>query len=148
VIKDTLIFDSQKCEIRSEKYGRMITTTLRTPNNIYILDEVKEEKCCMGQIDQSWIWHKRMGHINVDNLVKISKKKDVRDIPLIVKPPYPICKHCQHGKKSRVNFKTKENSNLNPLQLIHTDLCVPTRTNNLQGEHYFMLLINDYSLSM
>jgi len=94
----TLVFDSQKCEIRSEKSGRMDSTKLMTPNNMYILDEVKGEKCCMGQIYQSWIWHKRMGHTNFDNLVKISKKQAVRDLPLIVKPSYPICKHFQHGK--------------------------------------------------
>jgi hypothetical protein len=70
----TLSFDSRKCEIRSEKSSRLVATALRTPNNIYILNEVKGEKCCMGQIDQSWLWHKRMGHINFDNLVKIRKK--------------------------------------------------------------------------
>jgi hypothetical protein len=142
----TLDFDSQKCEIRSEKYGRLVATTLRTPNNIYILDEVKGEKCCMGQIDQSWLWHRRMGHINFDNLVKINKKKVVRDFPLILKPSNPICKHCQHGKKTRVTFKTKEHSTSKPLQLIHIDLCGPTITKRLQGEHYFMLLIDDYTI--
>jgi hypothetical protein len=49
----TLIFYSQQCEIRSEKIGSMVSTALRTPNNIYILDEVKGEKCCMGKIDQN-----------------------------------------------------------------------------------------------
>jgi len=31
------------------------------------------------------------------------------------------------------------------LELVHIDLCGPTRTQSLQGENYFMLLINDYS---
>jgi len=31
------------------------------------------------------------------------------------------------------------------MQLIHTDLCGPTITKILQGEHYFMLLIDDYT---
>jgi hypothetical protein len=103
----TLVFYSQKCEIRSEKYGRMVATTLRTPNNIYILDEVKGEKCCMGKIDQRWLWHRRMGHINFDNLVKINKKKVVRDLPLIVKPSDPICKHFQHGKQDQSHLQNK-----------------------------------------
>jgi len=94
----TLSFDSRKCEIRSEKYGRLVSTTLMTPNNIYILDKVKGEKCCMGQIDQSWPWHRRMGHINFSNLVKIGKKQAIRDLPLNVKPSHHICKLCQHGK--------------------------------------------------
>jgi len=43
-----LAFDSKKCEIRSEKSGRLVATTFRTPNNIYILQEMNGEKCCIG----------------------------------------------------------------------------------------------------
>jgi hypothetical protein len=56
----TLSFDSRKCEIRSEKSGGLVSTTLRTPNDIYIFDELKGEKCCMGQIDQNWTWNRTL----------------------------------------------------------------------------------------
>ena len=32
-----------------------------------------------------------------------------------------------------------------PPEIIHTDLCGPTRTKFLQGDHYFMFLIDDYT---
>ena len=32
-----------------------------------------------------------------------------------------------------------------PLEIIHTDLCGPTKTKCLEGDHYFMLLIDDYT---
>ena len=32
-----------------------------------------------------------------------------------------------------------------PLEIIHTDLCGPTRTKIMHGDHYFMLLIDDYT---
>lgn len=32
-----------------------------------------------------------------------------------------------------------------PLELVHINLCGPTRTTSMQGERYFMLLIDDYS---
>ena len=54
----TLAFDSKKCERRSVKYGRLVVTTFRTPNNIYSLDEVNGVKYYMGQIDQRWSWHR------------------------------------------------------------------------------------------
>jgi hypothetical protein len=44
-----------------------------------------------------------------------------------------------------VSFKTNEYSTSNPLELVHTDLYVPVRTQNLKGENYFMLLIDDYT---
>ena len=53
-----------------------------------------EKKCCMGQRDESWLWHRRMGHINFDNLVKINKKEAFRDMPKIIKSSDVVCKHC------------------------------------------------------
>jgi transposase InsO family protein len=44
-----------------------------------------------------------------------------------------------------VSFKSKECSTSRPLELVHTDLCGPTRTPTLQGERYFMLFIDDYT---
>jgi hypothetical protein len=46
-------------------------------------------------------------------------------------------------KKSRVSLKTKEYATFNPLELLHTDLYGPTITKFLQGESYFMLVIDD-----
>ena len=39
----------------------------------------------------------------------------------------------------------KEHKTSQPLEVVHIDLCVPTRTKILQGEYYFMLLIDDYT---
>lgn len=86
-----------------------------------------------------------MGHMNFDNLVNINKKEEVRDMPKIIKPSKVVCKQCQHGKQIRVSFKTKEYSTSKPLELVHTNLCGPTRTTRLQDEHYFMFLIDDYT---
>ena len=65
-----------------------------------------------------------MGHINFNNLVKISRKRVVRDTPDITKSLNSICKHCQHG-----NQKTKDdnilfvenikNNLLNVIQMCH-----------------------------
>ena len=45
----------------------------------------------------------------------------------------------------RTNFKVKEHTTSKTLEIIHTDLCIPTRTKSFQGEYYFMLLIDDYT---
>ena len=64
----------------------MIATITRTSNNIYVLSEIENEKCCLGKEDESWLWHKKMGHIHFDNLVKVSKREAVREMPQIAKP--------------------------------------------------------------
>ena len=79
-------------------------------------------------VDESWLWHKRLGHLNFDNIFKISKREAIRDLPKIVKPLNSVCKHCQHGKKTRASVKTKEHMTSHPLEIVHTDLCGPTRT--------------------
>jgi hypothetical protein len=69
-----LQFDQEKCEIRKEGSSRLAATTIRTLNYIYFLNEIGKEMCCLGKENEIWIWHIRMGHMNFDNLVKISKK--------------------------------------------------------------------------
>ena len=140
-----LIFNSKGCKIRKQGSRKLVATATRTPNNIYVLDEIESEKCHLGKEDESWLWHRRMGHIHFDNLVKIYKNQAVRNMPEVTKPANSVCEQCQHGKQTRVHFKTKEHSSTKPLELIHTDLCGPTKSKGLNGEKYFMLLIDDYT---
>ena len=102
------IFNSKKCEIRRKDSGKLVGTAVKNPSNVYILEN--EEQCYMIQIDESLLWHRRMGHMNFDNLVKISQKGDVRNIPKIIKPPNQVCRHCLHGKQTRTSFKVKEHT--------------------------------------
>jgi hypothetical protein len=82
----------------------------RTSRNVYILDKKEEEKAFLNQLDESWLWNRSLGHLIFDNLIKSNEKKAVRDLPKVIKPLDPICKHCQIAKKARVRFKTKDNS--------------------------------------
>jgi hypothetical protein len=140
-----LTFDSKKCEIRKEGSGKLVGTTARTSNNIYVLSEIGNEKCCLGKEDESFLWHRRMGHIHFDNLVKVSKREAVREMPQIMKPTNTLCKHCQEGKKTKTRFKSKEYSTTRPVEILHTDLVGPTTIKALKGEKYLMLLVYDYT---
>ena len=75
--KHTMLLNSTKCEIRKGRYSKIVATASRAPNAIYVLDEATKA-CLLAKEDESWLWHKRMGHINFDNLVKIRKKEPVR----------------------------------------------------------------------
>jgi hypothetical protein len=138
-------FNSQKCEIRKEGSGKLVATAARTSSNIYVLNEIGNEKCCLGKEDESWLWHRRMGHMHFDNLVKVNKREAVREMLKITKPANTLCKHCQQGKKTKTRFKSKEYSTTKPLEIVHTDLVGPTTKKGLKGERYFMLLVVDYT---
>ena len=100
----------------------------------------------INQNDNSWLWNKTLGHLSFDNIVKISQREVVRGMPKFSKPVNRLCGSCQHGKHVRTKFNIKVyQSTSHPLEIVHIDLCGPTRTKTLQGELYFMLFIDDYS---
>jgi hypothetical protein len=76
-----LVFDSQKCKITKAGSYRLVATIVRTSSNIFVLSEIGNEKCCLGKEDEVWLWHRRMGHIKFDNLVKLNKTEVIREIP-------------------------------------------------------------------
>jgi hypothetical protein len=82
-----------------------VETMTKTPNKIYILNAIEEERCCLGKEDESWIWNRIMGHIHFDNIFKIRKKQVVRWMPKITKTTNTMCKHCHHGKQTKVELK-------------------------------------------
>ena len=50
------------------------------------------------------------------------------------------------GKLTRTQFKSKNfTSTDKPIQLVHMDLCGPSRKEGIGRERYFMLVIDDYS---
>ena len=57
-----ITFNSKGCNIRKKVLGKLVATTTRTPNNIYMLDEIESEKCHLGKEDERWLWHKIMRH--------------------------------------------------------------------------------------
>jgi len=54
-----------------------VAIAIRTPNNIYVLNEIGKEICFLGKENESWLWHRRMGHMNFDSQQKGSSKRNV-----------------------------------------------------------------------
>ena len=88
----------------------------------------------------------KTGTLHFDHLIKLRDRAAVRDFPEISKPHDEVCKPCQMGKLTKTQFKSKSVSSTNkPLQLVHLDLCGPSRKEGTGKENYFMLVIDDYS---
>jgi hypothetical protein len=116
----------------------------RRKNGIFYQLKGAKSHCFMTQINESWIWHRRICHIIFDSLVRINSIQAIRDLPKITKLINFVYKECQVGKQVRRIFKVTEKSTTILLELIHIDLHGPTRVISLQGDRYFMLLIDDY----
>jgi transposase InsO family protein/DNA-binding transcriptional MerR regulator len=140
-----VVFTSKDCKIKSVNSGQVVAKGIRTDNNVYVLKEDKEE-CHLRKHDEIWLWHRRLGHLNFDHLIKLKNLEAVKDLPRISKPQDYVCKPCQVGKLTRTHFKSKSSTSTEkPLQLVHMDLCGPSRQEGTGKENYFMLIIDDYS---
>ena len=98
-----VVFSTKDCEIRNSTSGKLVAKGVRTPDNIYILNKIEENKCYLGQTNESWLWHKRLGHTSFKNLININNIRAVRDFPWLFKPNQGVCGPCQHGKQTRTN---------------------------------------------
>jgi hypothetical protein len=91
-----------------------------------VLKENREE-CHLRKYDESWLWHRRLGHLNFDHLIKLKNLKAVKDLSRISKPQDSMCKPCQVGKLNMTQFKSKRfTSTKKPLQLVHMDWAIKT----------------------
>jgi hypothetical protein len=140
-----VIFTSKDCRIKYVNSEQLVAKGIRTENDVYVLKEEKEE-CHLRKYDESWLWHRRLGNLNFDHIIKLRNNGIVKDLLDISNPYDSICKPCQIGKFTRTQFKSKNfPSTEKPLQLVHMDLCRPSRKEGIGNFFYFMLIIDDYS---
>jgi len=73
-----VIFKTKNFQIKSTGIGDIVVEVVRIDNNVYVLKE-KTKRCFLSKIDESWLWHKKLGHMKFDQIVKLSKKNIVKD---------------------------------------------------------------------
>ena len=95
--------------------------------------------------DISWMWHLRFGHLNFSGLKLLSTSSMVRGLPTIEKPEY-ICESRTLGKQKRAPFHSGRSWRaVDPLHLVHTDICGPIEPASSGGNKYFITFIDDFS---
>jgi hypothetical protein len=132
-----VVFTSKYCKIKSVNSGQVVAKGIRTNNNVYVLKEDREE-CHLRKHDESWLWHRRLGHLNFDHIIKLKNLEEVKYLPRISNTQDSVCKPCQVGKLTRTQFKSKRSTSIEkPLQLVHMDICGPSRQEGTRKENSF-----------
>ena len=94
----------------------------------------------------SWLWHRRLSHLNFGYINKLISKDLVRGLPLLKLDNDVLCGACEQGKIIRSSHKSlTEHSVSEPLQLIHLDPCRLTTIQSLSGKRYMFVIVDDYS---
>ncbi|GJV78035.1 putative ribonuclease H-like domain-containing protein [Tanacetum coccineum] len=97
-------------------------------------------------LDESNLWHKRLGHVNFKTMNKLVKGNLVRGLPLKLFEINQTCIACQKGKQHRASCKTKTISSISkPLQMLYMDLFGPTFIKSLMKKMYCLVVTDDFS---
>ncbi|GJS95429.1 putative ribonuclease H-like domain-containing protein [Tanacetum coccineum] len=97
-------------------------------------------------IDESNLWHRRLGHINFKTMNKLVRGNLVRGLPSKLFQNDHTCVACQKGKQHKASCKTKLMSSINqPLYMLYMDLFGPTSVRSINHKTYCLVVTNDYS---
>nr|GEU89579.1 hypothetical protein [Tanacetum cinerariifolium] len=97
-------------------------------------------------LDESNLWHRRLGHINFKTINKLVKGNFVRGLPTKVFENDNTCVACKKGKQHRASCKTKHVSSVDqPLFRLHIDLFGPIFLKSLNKKIYCLVITDDYS---
>ena len=92
------------------------------------------------------IWHKQIGHVNVQRLKAMESKRIVTGLPGFASSKMQkICDACQFGKQARHPFVQDRNVSGQLLEVLHSDVWGPTKTKSLARSTYYVTFIDDYS---
>ncbi|GJY88417.1 putative ribonuclease H-like domain-containing protein [Tanacetum coccineum] len=95
-------------------------------------------------IDESNLWHRRLGHINFKTMNKLVRGNLVRGLPSKIFENDHTCVACQKGKRHKASCKTKLVSSISqPLQMLHMDLFGPTFVKSLNKKMYCLVVTGD-----
>ena len=96
-------------------------------------------------MDDSWTWHRRLGHLNFDSMNRMQQEELVTGLPTLTEVN-DACEGCIFGKHHREKFDKEGSTRASkPLELIHTDLCGPMQNQSIGGNKYFITFIDYYS---
>ncbi|GJU55538.1 retrovirus-related pol polyprotein from transposon TNT 1-94 [Tanacetum coccineum] len=97
-------------------------------------------------LDESMLWHRRLGHVNFKTINKLVKENLVRGLPSKHFENDQTCVACLKGKQHKASCKSKiHNSITQPLFMLHMDLFGLTFVSSLMNKKYYLVITDDYS---
>ncbi|GJX34083.1 putative ribonuclease H-like domain-containing protein, partial [Tanacetum coccineum] len=155
--KNSVLFTDTGCFVLSPdfKLADESQVLLKVPrkNNMYSVDMKnivpKESLTCLvakATLDESMLWHRRLGHVNFKTINKLVKDNLVKGLPIKRFENDQTCVACLKGKQHKASCKSKiQNSITQPLFMLHMDLFGPTFVSSLMNKKYCLVVTDDYS---
>ena len=109
-----VIFESSHCIIKDSQNDKIIFMGHRN-ENVYTIDISKYEshnRCFSSMHDESWFWHRILGHVNMNFITQLNKNELVRGLPKIFFEKDKVCEACQMGEQIKKSFKKQKKIHL------------------------------------
>ncbi|GJS18049.1 putative ribonuclease H-like domain-containing protein [Tanacetum coccineum] len=145
-LKFNLFSVSQMCDKKNSVLFTETECLVLSPD-FKLLDE-RGLTCLFAKatIDESNLWHRRLGHINFKTMNKLVRGNLVRGLPSKLFENDHTCVACQKGKQHKASCKTKLVSSISqPLQMLHMDLFGPTSVRSINHKTYCLVVTDDFS---
>ncbi|GJZ65114.1 retrovirus-related pol polyprotein from transposon TNT 1-94 [Tanacetum coccineum] len=99
-----------------------------------------KDKICLATIDEnSTLWHRRLGHVNMYLIQSLASKELVRNLPKL-KFDQHFCNACKIGKQAHASHKAKNIVfTTRCLELLHMDLFGPSALRSYIGNCYTLV---------
>ncbi|KAL0269596.1 UNVERIFIED_CONTAM: hypothetical protein PYX00_007274 [Menopon gallinae] len=148
-----VVFGSKNVLIRNVKTKQTVATGYLR-GNLYALNtkaiRQKNEKAIIAtnnrdkQID-AMKWHRRLGHLNFADLKKMEKNANENGVRIKKIEENTNCDICIRGKLCRSPFVKDTASKAKLLEIIHSDVCGPMKTESLGKSKYFVTFTDEKS---
>ena len=93
------------------EYGKFFFAA-KWHNNSYEIDLINISKYnvmyLLSSDDERWIWHKKLEHVNVKHISKLSKKDLFKCLPKICWKTHALYETYQQGEQIKTSFKSKD----------------------------------------
>ncbi|GKC22798.1 retrovirus-related pol polyprotein from transposon TNT 1-94, partial [Tanacetum coccineum] len=130
-------------------YGDYVIGDSVISKEAFMLYKMKSSPICLlskASKNKSWLWHRRLNHLNFGTINDLARKDLVRGLPRLKFEKDHLCSACQLRKSKKHTHKPKtENTNLEVLNTLHMDLCGPMRVQTINGKKYILVIVDDYS---
>ncbi|MCO5547100.1 hypothetical protein L7F22_000542 [Adiantum nelumboides] len=134
-----------KLVAQGKKVGRMFTLNVNMP-------EMNATMFAQGTgvVADVEIWHKRIGHTNVQRLKLMQSKELETSLPtglpqFRVFEMQQVCAACQLGKQARNFFPQERHVSKNLLEVIHFDVWGSAKNTSMGGCRFYVTFIDDCS---
>ncbi|WVZ90166.1 hypothetical protein U9M48_036493 [Paspalum notatum var. saurae] len=93
-----------------------------------------------------WKWHRRLGHLSFDLLVRLSSMGLIRGLPKLRAEKDLVCHPCRHGKMvAASHIPVSQVMTSYPGELLHMDTVGPARVASISGKWYVLVVVDDFS---